>query len=54
MTYEHFDEWWDVYFSTVTRLGYEGRVDRETAHDAFERGEDPEDEAAAFVKEMNS
>lgn len=51
--YEHFDEWWDLYHDTIIRLGYSGKVDRDAAHDAFDRGENPEDEAAAFVKEMS-
>ena len=52
-TFEHFDEWWDLYVDTIRRLGYTGRVDQDAARDAFEMGNYPEDEAAAFVKEMN-
>lgn len=51
--YEHFDEWWDVFYETVRRFGYTGRVDRDSARDTFEQGEDPEDAAVVFYKEMS-
>lgn len=50
----NFDEWFDIFQTTVKKLNYSGQVDKYTFESDYEDGKTPESVAKEFVEEMNS
>ncbi len=48
-----FEIWFDVFSSTLEKLGHEGRIDEDSAHESYDKGKSPEDAARELYNELN-